>query len=124
MILGLGIDICNVDRMAAALGRSESGFREQVFTAAEIAACEGRPHPAGHYAAHFAAKEAVVKALAEAGGRGSFWQDIEIASAGAGATVRLRGRARVLADGLGARRVLVSLARTRGLATATAVLEG
>lgn len=57
----VGIDIIEVERVRQAL--REDGFRDRVFTAAEIEYCEARSVPERHYAARFAAKEAVAKAL-------------------------------------------------------------
>jgi len=125
MILGTGIDLCDVSRMEAKIKAPADEFVAQVFLPGEIAYCGSKRHPAEHYAARFAAKEAVVKALADTGGKGSFWLDIEISNEQDGRpVVRLHGRARELADALGVRRVLVSLTHIREMAAATVVLEG
>ncbi len=125
MILGLGIDLCDVRRMRRQLDNDPDGFAGAVFKPAEIAYCNSKHRPAEHFAARFAAKEAVVKALADTGGKGSFWLDIEISNEQDGRpVVRLHGRARELADALGVRRVLVSLTHIREMAAATVVLEG
>ncbi len=125
MILGTGIDLCEVARMGAKVQVPADDFVAQVFLPGEIAYCKTKRHPAEHFAARFAAKEAVVKALADTGGEGSFWQDIEIMNEQDGRpVVRLHGRAKELADVLGVRRVFVSLTHTRDLAAATVVLEG
>jgi holo-[acyl-carrier protein] synthase len=58
----VGIDLLEVDRMAAALARTPS-LKGRLFTAAEQAYSDGQAVPARHYAARFCAKEAVVKAL-------------------------------------------------------------
>ena len=124
MILGTGIDLCEVSRMRAKIQVPADEFVETVFLPGEIAYCGTKHYPAEHFAARFAAKEAVVKALAGTGGRGSFWQDIEIMNEQDGQpVVRLHGRAREMADRLGVRRVFVSLTHTRDLAAATVVLE-
>jgi len=125
MILGTGIDLCDVSRMEAKIKAPADEFVAQVFLPGEIAYCGSKRYPAEHYAARFAAKEAVVKALADTGGKGSFWLDIEISNEQDGRpVVRLHGRARELADALGVRRVLVSLTHIREMAAATVVLEG
>ena len=121
MILGIGIDICSVARMAGEIRSPERGFLSAVFTAAELAAGEGDAPRA--LAARFAAKEAVVKALAGGGERGVFWRDIEIAGDERGARVALRGRLGEVATGLGVRRVHVALSGGRLYAAATAVVE-
>jgi len=125
MILGTGIDLCEVERMRDKVSADADHFLEAVFLPAEIAYCQAKHHPAEHFAARFAAKEAVVKALADAVGKGSFWRDIEITNEEDGRPViRLLGRVREMADRLGVRRVLVSMTHTRDLAAATVVLEG
>ena len=70
----MGVDLIEIERVARALERP--GFRERVFTPAEIAYCDSRAHPAQHFAARFAGKEAVGKALG-CGVRFT-WREIEI----------------------------------------------
>jgi holo-[acyl-carrier protein] synthase len=62
MILGLGIDMTDVNRMKEKLAR-DTGFRSYVFSEAEIAYCERQARPEEHYAGRFAAREALLKAL-------------------------------------------------------------
>ncbi|OGX06686.1 MAG: holo-[acyl-carrier-protein] synthase [Omnitrophica bacterium RIFCSPLOWO2_12_FULL_50_11] len=73
----LGIDICNVRRMAQAIERGGARFLDRVFTKAEQTYCSGKRNQYEHYAARFAAKEALIKA--KKGGRGRYTlRDIEI----------------------------------------------
>lgn len=121
-VIGLGMDICSVERIARVLaGPNGARFRARVYTPAEIATCEGRSEAATAYAARFAAKEALVKALgAPAGVR---WQDMEVLRAASGApTFALTG---VAAREVGARkaRVLLALTHDGGVAAATVVLD-
>jgi phosphopantetheine--protein transferase-like protein len=60
MIVGLGVDMIEVERMAAKIGK-ESGFRELVFSPGEIEYCEKKTHKHEHYAARFAAKPVLTK---------------------------------------------------------------
>jgi holo-[acyl-carrier protein] synthase len=120
MIVGIGIDLCAVARVRARLAVPAADWREVVFTAAEVARCEARPDRDRHYAALFAAKEATLKALARAGGRGWFWLDVEIDER---SRLVLRGRLRELADGLGVEHAHVAMAHTQDLAVAAVVLE-
>jgi len=62
MIIGIGLDMIEVDRIEEKVSR-ENGFKEMIFSPSEIAYCESNAHPAEHYAARFAAKEALLKAL-------------------------------------------------------------
>jgi holo-[acyl-carrier protein] synthase len=121
-ILGLGVDLCAVPRLERELADPRRGFLAQVFLPAEVARAKAHRHPARALAACFAAKEAVIKALARAGGQGTFWQDIEVQDDGRGRpVVILKGRLHALAHQAGLRRVHVSCAHGRDYATACAI---
>ena len=62
MIIGSGIDLIETERVAEKLARNR-GFREKVFSPAEIEYCERMAETAQHFAGRFAAKEALLKAL-------------------------------------------------------------
>jgi holo-[acyl-carrier protein] synthase len=122
-ILGLGVDICEIDRMERALARHPT-LRERVFTPQERAYCDARARPAESYAGRFAAREAVIKALG--GYRGKRWQDISVTRHPSGApAIALEGNAKGRADALGITRVLVTFTheRTNAVAFAVAVRE-
>jgi len=122
-ILGLGCDLCAVARLERELAAPERGFLTSVFLPSEMTRAKAYPDPALRLAAVFAAKEAVIKSLARAGGRGTFWQEIEIGDDGRGGPVAtLRGRLLALAQELGVRRILVSSAHDRDHATACAIV--
>jgi len=63
MIIGIGVDIADVDRMRRAVERSGQHFLERLFSAAEQEKCQRRHDPMACFALRFAAKEAVAKAL-------------------------------------------------------------
>ncbi len=116
---GLGVDICEIDRMERALARHPT-LSERVFTAEERAYCDGKARPAESYAARFAAREAVIKALG--GYRGKRWQDISVSRHPSGApSIVLAGNAKVRADAMGISRVLITFTHERALAVAMAV---
>ncbi len=118
-ILGLGVDICEIDRMERALARHPT-LRERVFTAEERAYCDSRARPAESYAGRFAAREAVIKAMGGYRGRG--WQEISVTRSPSGApAIRLEGNAKARADLLGITQVLVSFAHERSSAVAFAI---
>ena len=121
-VLGIGTDLCEVERMARELSREGGGFRDAVFTATEIACCEASARPAQRFAARFAAKEAVFKALAPSGLQALVWQDIEIVTGERGEPqVRLHGATGHRAEERGVVAVRVSLSHTPGVAAAFAV---
>ncbi len=118
-ILGLGVDICEIDRMERALARHAT-LRERVFTAEERAYCDSKARPAESYAGRFAAREAVIKALG--GYRGRSWQEISVTRSPSGApAIRLEGNAKARADLLGISEVLVSFTHERSSAVAFAI---
>jgi holo-[acyl-carrier protein] synthase len=119
-MIGIGVDLCEVDRMRAALARTPT-LRDRVFTAAEQAYCDRRKDPTERYAARFAAKEAVMKALGVGMGACK-WRDIDVAKAPSGApSVRLHGGAKVLADERGVTSWRLTLTHTHRVAEAIAV---
>lgn len=124
MIVGLGVDISEVDRIAAAVGRHGQPFLDRVFTPGEIAYCERHRKKFERYAARFAAKEAAMKALGTGWRNGVRWVDIEVAREASGKPIlRLHGRARELANALGARRLSLSLTHSGNIAFAQVIFE-
>ena len=124
-VLGLGVDIVEIDRMAAALKRRPR-IKERIFSEEERRYCDKRTRPEVHYALRFAAKEAVLKALAPPveAEVPLVWRDIDIRRARDGRhDVVLHGPARALAERRGVTRILLSITLARGLALASAVLE-
>jgi holo-[acyl-carrier protein] synthase len=92
MIVGLGVDLTEVDRIEAAIERRGRPFLERLFTPAEIAYCETHRHRAERFAGRFAAKEAAMKALGTGWARGVRWVDIEIVrEPGGKPTLKLSG---------------------------------
>jgi holo-[acyl-carrier protein] synthase len=102
VILGIGSDLCNIERIQASLDRFGERFVARVFTATERAKAEGRPFTrAGTYAKRFAAKEAFAKAVGTGFRRGVFMKDIGVVNAPTGEpTLALTGGARARLDEL------------------------
>lgn len=126
MIVGLGIDLAEIDRIQRLLARHPERARARLFTSGERAYCDRRGLPARHFAARFAAKEAAYKALAgTAEARLIGWQDIEVVNSPLDGrpTLRLHGRASVRAAELGVTRVHVTLTHSDQAAAAVVVLE-
>ena len=78
MILGIGTDLANIDRIAATLDRFGDRFRNRVFTPTEQAKAERRKDVAGTYAKRWAAKEACSKALGTGLRMGISWRDMAV----------------------------------------------
>jgi holo-[acyl-carrier protein] synthase len=117
---GVGIDLIEIDRVAAALERHGTRFRERCFTPAERAYCDSRAAPAQHYAGRFAAKEAVGKALGT--GVPFRWREIEVTGPGKPRVV-LSGATLERALELDAVEIELSITHSRSLAAAVAVVS-
>jgi holo-[acyl-carrier protein] synthase len=116
-VVGLGVDLCEVDRMRRTLDRTP-GFADRAFTPAEQQYCRRARDPAERFAARFAAKEAVLKALG-AGIGACRLTDIEVERAASGApSLRLHGAAGVLAAERGVGGWHISLTHTKTMAEA------
>ena len=102
MIVGLGSDLCNIERIRSSLDRYGERFLQRVFTAAEQAKAARRPHTvAGTLAKRFAAKEAFSKAVGTGFKAGVFMKDIGVVNAPSGApTLALTGGAKERLDAM------------------------
>ena len=80
MIIGIGIDLCDIRRVERSLERFGSRFTHRLFTNNERTKAEQRAHPASSYAQGFAAKEACAKALGTGMRQGVFWRDMVVAN--------------------------------------------
>ena len=116
MILGIGVDVCDLARFEAASRRTPA-MAERVLTPGE------RELPVASQAASFAAKEALAKALGAPAGLG--WHDVEVVRDEHGRPgFRMEATVAQAADALGVRRAHLSLSHDAGIATAFVVLEG
>ena len=97
MIVGIGSDLCNIERIQKSLDRWGGKFLERVFTGVEQKKAESRPHTrAGTLAKRFAAKEACAKALGTGMSNGVFWRDMGVVNLPSGRpTLVLTGGARL-----------------------------
>ena len=124
MIVGLGLDIAEVDRIEAAIRHHGAPFLERLFTPAEVSYCERHKNRFERYAARFAAKEAAMKALGTGWSHGVRWRDIEIAREATGKpTLRLVGAALQIAERMGVKSISVSITHSGNLALAQVIFE-
>ena len=125
MILGIGIDIIEVARIASSFEKFGEKFVNRILLPDEIAYCLTHKQPAPFLAARFAAKEAISKAFGTGIGAALGWRDMEIRRKESGEPfVVLHGKGKTLFDERGAKRLLVTLSHTENYAAATAVLAG
>jgi holo-[acyl-carrier protein] synthase len=124
MLVGTGIDLVEVERIAQCIERFGERFLRRIFTDDEIAYCRARAAAAESFAARFAAKEAGAKALGTGIQHGVSWKELEVRRLpGQRPTLHLSGRARTIAGQLGVQHVSLSLTHTKALAMATVHLE-
>lgn len=121
-IIGLGVDLAEVDRVRSLLARYGDSFRRRCFTEHEWEYAHRFSDPAGRLAARFAGKEAVMKSLGT-GWRRLRWTDIEITGGGRPRAV-LTGRAAIRADMLSVSEVLVTVTHTKEQAVVMAIAVG
>ncbi|GAA5119773.1 holo-ACP synthase [Luteolibacter yonseiensis] len=121
-IYGIGIDVVEVGRIAAAIERLGEPFLAKLFTSAERAYCDAQKKPELHYAARFAAKEAVSKALGTGIGGQAGWLDLEVTRDAAGAPkLLLQGVAEKFTKAQGISEIQISLTHAREYAAANAI---
>jgi holo-[acyl-carrier protein] synthase len=87
VILGVGTDLCNIERIEGTLERFGDRFRNRVFTEVEQRKAERRPHVAATYAKRWAAKEACSKALGTGLRMGIAWKDMAVSNLRSGQPV-------------------------------------
>jgi holo-[acyl-carrier protein] synthase len=124
MIAGIGVDLCEVERMEAAIARHGERLLTRIYTDAERRYCESKPNRMERFAGRFAAKEAAMKAIGTGWSRGVGWRDFEVTRAVSGQPVILfHGAARRIAAEMGVTRALVTITHVRSLAMAQVLLE-
>jgi holo-[acyl-carrier protein] synthase len=125
VIIGMGVDLAEVERIKAAIERHGEAFLKRVYTPAEREYCEGFRNKYERYAGRFAAKEAAMKALGTGWRRGVRWVDFEVVrELGGRPTVRLDGEAKKIAGELGVKRIALSITHTESQALAQVIFEG
>jgi len=125
MIVGIGVDICEVDRIEKAMMSSHGNrFKKRVYTRLEIAYVESKANKWERYAARFAAKEAGMKALGTGWSGGLGWQDLEVSNLPSGRpTLRLYRKAAERAERMGVVNIALSMTHTAQQAMAIVILE-
>jgi holo-[acyl-carrier protein] synthase len=124
-IIGLGVDLTDIPRIAAAYQRFGERFLRRIFTDGEIAYCMRRRDPAPSLAGRFASKEAAMKALGTGHSRGVLWKDIEVVRAPGGPPqLRLHGGAARRAEAMGITKSLLTITHSDTLAMAQVMMMG
>jgi holo-[acyl-carrier protein] synthase len=125
MIVGLGIDVAEVKRIGAVIESQKERFLRRVYTQDEVAYCEQFRKRYERYAGRFAVKEAAMKALGTGWSRGVRWVDVEVVRhRGGRPMLALKGKAKIIADALGVKNIVVSITHTAEQAIAQVIFEG
>ena len=124
MIVGTGVDITEVRRVAEALERFGERFLRRVFTPLEVEYCSSKRNKVERLAARFAAKEAALKALGTGLRHGITWQQVEVSrQPGGRPTITFSGVAAQYAARLAVKHVSLSMSHTAEHAIAMVILE-
>ncbi|MER7044434.1 holo-ACP synthase [Streptomyces jumonjinensis] len=122
MIIGVGIDVAEIDRFAASLRRTPQ-MADRLFLEREMLLPSGERRGYASLAARFAAKEAVAKALGAPAGL--HWTDAEVYVEESGRPrLRVHGTVAARAEALGVRSWHISLSHDAGVASAVVIAEG
>jgi holo-[acyl-carrier protein] synthase len=125
LIIGMGVDIAEVERIRGAIERHGEVFLRRIYTPREREYCEGFKNKYERYAGRFAAKEAAMKALGTGWRRGVKWVDFEVVRETSGRpTLAISGEAAKIAGQIGVKSVALSITHTAALALAQVILEG
>ncbi|HMU10425.1 MAG TPA: holo-ACP synthase [Ferruginibacter sp.] len=123
MILGIGTDLIEVERVAGKMEK-KAGFKELVFSPAEIIYCEARANKYEHYAARFAAKEAFLKAIGTGWRSGTAFNEIEVYNDAEGKPeLRFLGITANTVAEMKAGKIFVSLSHLKTMACAMVIIE-
>lgn len=124
VIVGLGLDMAEIERIGEAITRHGAPFLERIYTPQEVAYCESHKNRFERYAGRFAAKEAAMKALGTGWRHGIRWRDIEVMRAPGGKpTLHLEGVAREYADRLGVKNIVLTITHSGNFALAQVIFE-
>jgi holo-[acyl-carrier protein] synthase len=124
-IIGLGVDLTDIPRIAATYERYGERFLRRIFTDGEIAYCMRRRDPVPSLAGRFASKEAAMKALGTGHSRGVLWKDVEVVRAPGGPPqLRLHGGAARRAEAMGVVKSLLTITHSEALAMAQVMMIG
>lgn len=123
MVIGIGTDIVEVQRISKSIESND--FKVRVFSASEIAYCEGKVNKAEHYAARFSAKEAFLKAIGT-GLRGDIaLKEIEVINDELGKpSIKLNGKSSDIHSSKNIQAIHLTLSHVKDLAVAMVVVEG
>jgi len=123
MIVGIGTDIIEVNRIEKLLSKQER-FKERIFTQGEIEYCEQKKNKVQNYAARFALKEALLKAIGTGWSEGVTFKEIEVVNDKKGKPeLILSGTVKRITEKMGVTNIQVSISHLKDLAIGMIILE-
>lgn len=124
MILGIGTDLAEVNRIEHSIAQFGERFLARIYSPREREYALSKANAAERFAARFAAKEAGMKAIGTGWSQGVTWHDFEVVNARSGRPfLRLTGRAEQIAARMSVKQISLSLTHTASLAFAVVILE-
>lgn len=125
MIIGLGIDVCRIERVGHFVQRYGDRFLRRCFTADEIKHIQRYKNNAENYAGSIAVKEAASKALGTGWRQGVHWKNFEVAHLPSGKPIlRVHGKAAIMTSQMGVKNINISITHDDGVAAAVVIFEG
>jgi holo-[acyl-carrier protein] synthase len=121
-IIGLGLDVADIDRIANAIERYGDRFLRRIFTDGEVAYCLRRRVSAVHFAGRFAAKEAAMKALGTGHTQQVLWRDVEVVRHAGPPQLQFHGGAARRYAAMGAQSSLLTITHSDTIALAEVLL--
>jgi len=124
MIIGIGIDLVEIERIHDSVEKFGHRFLDRIFTQAEIEYCQRKAHRYQHFAARFAAKESILKAIGTGLSEGITWHEIEIVNNELGKPVFVcKGNFDRILREFGVENIYLSLSHSQKYAIAMTILE-
>lgn len=123
MVIGLGIDICENDRISEMLGQYNERFLKRVFTEEEIAYCLKKKDPIPHLAARFAVKEAFIKALGMPRDLTISYRDVGLRGSEGKKDIHVTGKLAEMLETKKATSIIFSISHARDYSNACVILE-
>lgn len=123
MVVGLGIDICENDRISQMLEKFNERFLRRVFTDDEIQYCLGKQDPIPHLAARFAVKEAFIKALGMPRDLTISYRDVGLKGSEGKKDIHVTGKLAWMFEQTKATTIFFSISHARDYSNACVILE-
>lgn len=123
MVIGLGIDICENERISEMLAKYQERFLRRIFTEEEISYCMKKKDPIPHLAARFAVKEAFIKALGMPRDLTISYRDVGLKGSEGKKDIHVTGKLAQMLETKRACRIIFSISHARGYSNACVILE-